>query len=703
MKKPIAVALCGILGVSLVIGVFILPGCRKAAQATRATDGTSATAPVDSLKPALDRLRQATELAHYRDALFLLNSHLTSDTGKQVTPHAADVTEALHKSYRLDKDEAELVDAMLFRPIDAFHLQSCFLFRDAAHALQIDDNTPLEQARLGFAWVLRHVQLHEQSEEGLPAAFVLRRGFGSTLDRAIVFLALLRQFQIEGCVLAPAPDLAGPVLVGVLAESKPKPQLSLFDPRLGRPVMGLDQKAIATLEEARAHPELLKAFGWSAGAVAKLQAFQVNPLEALPARMRFLQELLALRDKVILYNDAGAVARELTKAAGRPAAVWNVQAAAQPAPTRALRQFLSVEEGGTDKRGRHYLFEAGRSTWPDVLLHLQGMGLLQLQDLRLVQQPDFPSQASEDLLSHARALFTIFAIEPRQYFLHGDYEAALKRVDRIRTVLEADEAANPLEGADLARQLKLWRERVEAAYIAKIVRKTPDGAARVAAIWEEDQYLRNVLHPDSEIPLTQYEKRLLSTILFTACRDRLGRQAGYLVAQCLHEKAAQLQANQDSRAAKGKDITIVKENAAYAWSNARGAWSDYLTRYGLNPRSLPMRLSAIQRRWNQREVQTALLLWEQLHQDMHATFDARLRLAEAQGHTLKSSPALKELLADLDRYRNSDLPKQLSACLDQARGSPVAPRLQLLMRDWGADGNLDALRQTIIARLPQKP
>ncbi len=409
--------------------------------------------------------------------------------------------------------------------------------------------------------------------------------------------------------------------------------------------------------------------------------------------MLFLQELLAIQDKVILHDDVLAAGRDFTKATGRPVSVWHMPKG--PSPTRALRLFLTPEDGGVDKQGRHQRFVLEQVPWPILLL--------QLQALHLVQPQDIPEQARELLFGNVRNLFTTFAVEPRDFFLHANFDAALKRVDRIRNVLEAEEAANPLQGPDFARELNAWRARVQEAYIAKIVRKDPNGSALVDSIWSDDQYLLNVLQADSEIPLNRFEKKLLSTLLFNVCRESLGQQGNYLVAACFHEKAAQLQANEDSRAAKGQDVAVAKENAGYAWSNARGAWAKFHDRYGLNPRSLPQRLSAIQRRWNQGDTSTALFLWEQLHLDMHTTFEARLRLAEAQAHTLKSSPALKELLADLDNFEKSDLPKQLSECREKARGTAIAQRLELLARDWSPSGNIHWLRENVRARLNKAP
>ena len=86
-----------------------------------------------------------------------------------------------------------------------------FLFRDAARSLEIPPLTgaggkiakrlPLDYAIAGFDWVVRQVRLSDpkipDAGEQAPPAAILRRGIGSALQRAQVFLALLEQFGLE--------------------------------------------------------------------------------------------------------------------------------------------------------------------------------------------------------------------------------------------------------------------------------------------------------------------------------------------------------------------------------------------------------------------------------------------------------------------------------------------------------------------------
>ena len=69
-----------------------------------------------------------------------------------------------------------------------------------------------------FHWVMRNVLPCEQGDSWTPPAFTLRRGHGSPLERALVFLAFLRQARIEGCLIVVPEKDAEPksFLVAVL-------------------------------------------------------------------------------------------------------------------------------------------------------------------------------------------------------------------------------------------------------------------------------------------------------------------------------------------------------------------------------------------------------------------------------------------------------------------------------------------------------
>src|SRR5262249_43332740 len=88
--------------------------------------------------------------------------------------------------------------------------------RDAAKSLNLTGLPPEKQAEYAFAWVCRQVYLHPWlralggntfEPTALPPTAVLRRGFGSGLERMYVFLALLQHLGLDGCRVGP-PDAA---------------------------------------------------------------------------------------------------------------------------------------------------------------------------------------------------------------------------------------------------------------------------------------------------------------------------------------------------------------------------------------------------------------------------------------------------------------------------------------------------------------
>ena len=71
--------------------------------------------------------------------------------------------------------------------------------------------------------------LDESAPEGVPTDLVLRTGAGTALDRALIFLDMLSQLEIDGCLIA-CPDKEGKArfwLAGALVDK----EIFLFDTR----------------------------------------------------------------------------------------------------------------------------------------------------------------------------------------------------------------------------------------------------------------------------------------------------------------------------------------------------------------------------------------------------------------------------------------------------------------------------------------
>src|SRR5262249_15613661 len=111
---------------------------------------------------------------------------------------------ALREPFNLDAADLEEVEDTTFRPLDAYHLFSCFLLREAAKPIEVQGLPQRQQAAAALAWVMRQVMLQENDAALLPPHLVLGRGYGSARERALVFLSLLQ--QIPRTKFARQPD-----------------------------------------------------------------------------------------------------------------------------------------------------------------------------------------------------------------------------------------------------------------------------------------------------------------------------------------------------------------------------------------------------------------------------------------------------------------------------------------------------------------
>jgi len=634
-----------------------------------------------SLAMAAETLRQATELPHFSAALNHMNGPLAKHAGAAPT-HFDDKTRQLVEGIlRANPSEMEYIEAALMRPLDAAYLQSCFLFRDAARALEVAGSSPLDQAVLGCSWVMRRVLLHEQQDEGLPPHLVLQRGFGDARDRALVVAELLRQWQIDCClVTVPSKDGGESTLLGIILPKKDGVDMALFDPRLGLPVAG--PQGIATWAEIRAKPELLPAGGIAAAQVKQAAARPACSISALAPRMKATEELLRGHEQVHLHYDIAELERrcgatELTLAG------WPV--ADKQAPGQRALRFYGKEEGGIDTEQRFARYAISTVLPSAVMYRYEQMKVL----------TNLPPDARDTLTKGVTAnLFQRYLVEPRLALLRGRHEDAIKRVDRIGNVIEDAAFAAPIHDTAFNQQIAQWRDRVKDAYLA--------GEQKAKQIWTEDQYLLALLQPDDSIHPQKLERKMLSQIVLRACREPLGNQADGIKAACWEDRAAKLEAQSEARRQTGKQGG--SQEAISAWKNARSAWAKFHDRAALTPAQLRVRIESINAVALQGQRDVALSLCDQLHLDLHHALHARQRLAEANRRLNQPKLAVQwftELRDDLTALEKYEQPRKfLQDFREQVRGQThQLRRVDLLLRDWTPDGHLAALRQSVERRL----
>ncbi|HZU34415.1 MAG TPA: hypothetical protein VFA18_00825, partial [Gemmataceae bacterium] len=275
--------------------------------------------------------------------------------------------QALQSVLDLDEDELTEVTALTFTPLDAHYLDCCFLMRDVAlNNLDLAGLPLLDQARIAFDWVVRQVRLDGQDGTTLaPTEYVLRRGSGSVLERALVYVALLKQMNLHGCLISvpatPKDTAMRDALVGVLIGQ----DIYLFDPALGLPLPGAGGKGVATLAQVRADPGVLKRltvdpkvpYDLSPEQVRKAHIRLVCSLSGVTPRMKYLEDLLAGSNHVKLVDDISQLRDKFQAAAGKNVPVeFREKRSSGESLARIARRFLPPAEGGTDKTGREQQF-----------------------------------------------------------------------------------------------------------------------------------------------------------------------------------------------------------------------------------------------------------------------------------------------------------------------------------------------------------
>jgi hypothetical protein len=699
MKKP-ALPFTALF---LLFSLVVIPGCPTATKPVAPADKQKGSNKPNLRRLAIDLLRQAPDAPRCREALQLLNSHMQQHPEVAAAPALdAEARKFMQESAGVSADELAEVESQSFRPADAHYLAECFLLRDAARSLEIGGLSPAEAASRCFAWVQRRVLLHQQGDDWLPPALILRRGYGCARDRALVFLALLRQMRVhdqavEGCVftLPAAPDDV--VLVGVLAplpkatgEPTAGPRdIYLFDPRLGLAVRTAD-RGVATLKEARADAKLLEPSGLTAEQLKTAQVRLACPLSEVSPRMHALEKELTVHERIVLHVDPARLQRQCAEAAGLPVSIWNAPGG-QDSPLRSLRLFLPPDEGGIDKDNRRNLFESSLTPIIPMALALEQLHLGEI---------DLGRAAVSTLLLIEADLCRKYDMQPHEMLLRGKGEEAIQRLQRARSFLEDENLSGLADNAEFQKDVAEWRAQAIAVYAA-LAGKEPNSQARVNSFWADDQYLQLLMQVDLELQPDRFQKKTLTRIVAHGTRNYLIRRSQWLRATFWQDKAErdQVLAN---RAEAGNAAAAAA--ARGAWTNTRIAWNLYLDRAALGPPMRQQRLDAIRARLKRSEVQAAHLL-EDLHLELRQYYAARLNQARAVYYA-DGPKAATALLQNLDGELSALLDKGMNADVDAVRqqvnasaNAALLRSLDFLGHDWGPRGNYYWLQQQVRRQL----
>lgn len=573
-----------------------------------------------------DTLARAPDADTCRATLEQLNTFLERHPARKPAPLAASERDRLAERFGLGREDLAEIDSPSFTALDGYHLDLCLLLRDAARAQGLKPSRTADEARQAFAWVMREVRLRPGEGEPLPPAHVLRRGWGTAEERALVFLSLLHQLRIPGCALAYHTEEAGKrsvhyCLTGALVGK----DIELFDPRLGLPLPGPKGDGVATLAQLKkadgadilprltsdpAHP-----YDLTAEQVKHLEVCLAPSLTSLAPRMRYLQNDILGFD---LSPDTAQVAadsqefehfQEATRSLDVPIRGW-------PEATRALRSFLPREQGGTDTTGgprtmsRQLSFE-----WTLIPWHVLPVQIVAMPDSMRGRMLQIYTQPFQD--------FYLAPRQPRDLILRGRYDEATRTLVGMRDDIDDHRARGPAY-REAEKRFPEWARQFIDVNAQLIQAGGPDNPAardareQVERVWREGQ-------------------PILMELIGVATAEPRGSEVTYQLALCTHERAARAQAHA-GRGGPGA------RNAEEAWKEAVYWWDKFETNDALTTARYRNRAAQIQGL----EQARAQALRQSLARDLSTAVNARLLHAEALTRRGQPEPA-KKLLEDLAR------------------------------------------------------
>jgi hypothetical protein len=544
-------------------------GCNRQ-PASPSVAATKQADPTEEMVEAVrETLRKPADINTCRRLVEQLNVYLgRSDRVRKPEPLSPADRTALVKEYSLvaekETDEVAEVARPEFTPLDAHYLDETLLYRDVARALDVDRLPPVDRATAALAWVVRNFRSVPASGPALPPTQAAQRGTGTPLERTYALLTLLRQLDVDACLIADGNTAESVWAVGVLADG----QVYVFDARLGLPLPAPDGKGVATLAQLRGSPEPFKAlaidpklpYDITPERAKKSQVFLSVPMTSLSPRMRFLQSLTPDRSAQ-LAADVPALRDRFRKAlagpelAGVEVGFWNPPPPADALP-RLLYSFLPPNEGGGDRsnpgRMRRYYFED--MPWdrlPPYLAELQGE----------------PGTRIRSMFA-GRVLMLAQPGSPRELIHRGRFDAATEQLVALRAQL----VKRPYSMEEAEGSSREWSKTASQYYadLARAERRVEKGDT--AAIADRDEALRliDILWKGSRGPVLVIEY---------VTSDALLAEATFLLGLCKHEQAAR-----QRNARRGTPDPA-------AWQSAMIWWNQFINTYPASPAAPAARLN----------------------------------------------------------------------------------------------------------------
>ncbi len=588
----------------LILILVMLFGTPKDGGVEKPKEGEYGGQELASVRPILGK---SPDLASCKAVVGRLNAHLRQ---AKIDPPALSDAEKASLKKELGLTDAELAElaSPTFTPLDAYHIEGCILLRDAAASLEVQAPpgkdgrpvrlTPLELAEAAFAWTCRQVRLAPGDVEPAPVSFVLRRGWGNSIERALVFVALLEQFGLEegdksglqGCILTLPREGGGARIWGCGVAVGDKPDgLYLFDTRMGLPVPGPKGVGIATLAQAAADATVLTQldagkdskdkYDVTLAQAKEAKLFVLCPLSSAAPRMRLLQDTL-LRERA--FKDKALPAAVRVKLAETPAsALGPIRMAAGPKAdvsflpggASSLRRGVPADEGGSDEGVPFQLGALPGFVGVQDRMASFKMPRSKILELAAVPWQYFPQEFNErDLLRFDRgvggALRSVFAAP----FTRAQRDPASPREQMLRG------RVGKTTSEQLVKERDHWHNARQRGPEARMTREEFDRWKDVAREADLLQARADAGTGDATQARQAMQAALkgVGVLISNAIAEPRAADLTYQMGLCMHERAIRSEMRAMLAARSGVALPDEKQRARDGFEAAAGWWSELL-------------------------------------------------------------------------------------------------------------------------------
>lgn len=567
---------------TLVLTALLLVGCStKPKPIAVPGDATASGLTADPWPTVAATLRKQPDIGGARQAISQVTTDLANNPKAEPVPAlSADAAKALAEQLRLTPNEAKEISSGTFTNLDSSYLAECLILRDAVRSLDLGSHSAERKAAFGFDWVCRQVYLrlaYTPTQSGLvltqplPPQYVLLRGYGSGLERAYVFLAVLQQLGFDGCLIGP-PNREQGVSVTVqngqptkgpfwaVGARLPDGQIALFDPWRGQAFPGLNG-GIGTLAQVLANPDQLKFWRddkdrpWdvSADDVKAATVYAAFPFPAVTPRMKLLEQKIAADVGVKVSLDVA----ETVKRFGPAAKVWGPAVNQDPfCYTRALATFLPIEDGGSDATSvkEQRLFDKVTKFQVVPLELYSPPAELTASEIQVRLKGYFFGRYQEWILS----------LNPREKIDRGQFNELIRGlIDREQRLNVARDRGRATAKALPENAISAWAkqanalfQRVSEARLPQNQAMLPEAEAAIDHFWT---------HGGPEL---QY---LEDSLIVPPCLA----DVSYFLAVCKHEQAERASIRLHRTPPGEKARAEADKAAKEAWAVAKDTWDRY--------------------------------------------------------------------------------------------------------------------------------